>query len=71
MPKRNLCLRTDGAAWTRGDKIAEAMGEAFGIPVTRSRALDLALQKGLDMLEAEFGIAPTKKSTRKRKARKR
>ena len=73
MPLRSLCIRTDDEVWTRGADLAEAISANIGLPITRSRALDLALHKGLDALEAEYGLAPNSKRKRpmKRKAAKR
>ncbi len=57
----NTSIRLDAEILDRLDRIAEAMtARAAGAPVNRSTAARVALERGLDALEAELKIPKTK-----------
>ena len=67
MPKQ-ISIRVPNEALARGDRLAEALRERpeyQTLRITRSRALILAMMRGLDVMEAELGIVPRKRKRTK------
>jgi predicted transcriptional regulator len=66
MTDRSIPIRLDDDTIDRLDRLAEALaGRAAGVKVARSSVMRVALERGLDSLEAELRIGTPKKHRKK------
>lgn len=62
MPKITTSVRLDEEMQERLDAIAKAMADrVYGDPLTRSSAIRVAIQKGIEALEADLGLVKKRK----------
>ncbi len=62
MTEHPVSVRLDSATVARLDKLAEALtARAAGATVNRSAVVRLAVDRGIDKLEAELGLAKKRK----------
>jgi predicted transcriptional regulator len=62
MRMNTISVRLDAASTERLDRIAEALAErAQGARITRSNALRVAVERGIELLESELNVKPKPK----------
>jgi hypothetical protein len=64
---RPIAIRFNEATMARFDAIASYLSErAHGAPIARTRVIEMIIDRGLPLLEAELGIGAKPKAPRKR-----